>query len=141
MGNKVYGCDDCLSVCPWNKYATLTLEEDFKNQDEIVNNKLSFFLQFSEKKFKEFFLSSPIKRIGWISFMRNILIATGNSKKSNLKKLVIKFLYNENPIIRGAAIWSLNQLINKKEFSNIKKELIHKEKNKYVKFEWEQINF
>ncbi len=132
IGNKIYGCDDCLSVCPWNKFSTPTNNKDFlssKNEKE-----LSFFLGFSEKKFKIFFKNSPIKRIGWVSFMRNIIIASGNSEEKSLIKYLKKLSKNDNPIIRGSCIWSLNQLMEEKE-KKIFEYMKRKEKNKYVLYE------
>ena len=82
IGNRIYGCDDCLSICPWNKFSTPTNNLDFlssKNEKE-----LSFFLNFNEKKFRSYFKESPIIRIGWVSFMRNIVIASGNSGEKSL---------------------------------------------------------
>ena len=136
MGNKVYGCDDCLSVCPWNKFSKETNEKKFTNDN--FNRDLLFFLNFSETKFKNYFLNSPIKRIGWIRFLRNVLIASGNSKDKNLIKAIYYHLDNCNPIIRGSCIWSLSQLLNNKEIRLLRNKLKN-EKNKYVLFELDML--
>ena len=111
IGNKVYGCDDCLSVCPWNKFSIETNEQKLMSVNS--NKSLSFFLNFNEETFKKFFYNSPIKRIGWIRFLRNIIIASGNSNDKKLTKYLYKYLYHENSIIRGSCIWSLFELENK----------------------------
>ncbi|MEE2695378.1 MAG: tRNA epoxyqueuosine(34) reductase QueG [Pseudomonadota bacterium] len=138
IGNKVYGCDDCLSICPWNKFSKKTNEPAFLSQDNKKN--FAFFLRFDNKKFKEYFANSPIKRIGWLRFLRNIIIATGNSKNKNIENDLYKYLYHENPIIRASCIWSLNQILDKKRIEKIKKEVLKKEKNRYVLFELSMIN-
>ena len=78
IGNKIYGCDDCLAVCPWNKFSEATENQNFLSTDN--HKKLSYFLNFNKSKFNEYFKDSPIKRIGWITFLRNVILATGNSK-------------------------------------------------------------
>ncbi len=137
IGNKIYGCDDCLAVCPWNKFSKPTNNSDFlssRNEKELI-----FFLNFDERKFKKYFRNSPIKRIGWVSFMRNIIIASGNSEKKKLIRYLKELSKNKNPIIRGACIWSLYQLTRKKEkkfFKDIRKN----ERNSYVLYELDMID-
>ena len=83
IGNKIYGCDDCLSICPWNKFAKPTKNKDLVPNEEYKN--LNFFLDFDKEKFEKYFCNSPVKRIGWISFLRNVIIASGNSNSKILK--------------------------------------------------------
>lgn len=135
IGNKIYGCDDCLSICPWNKFSVPTEMNEFKSQKDIQD--LEFFLKFNKKIFYSYFKNSPIKRIGWKKFLRNILIATGNSNNKNLQKYVINFLSFSSPIVRGAALWALGELCSKKEREKIKEKYFNKEKNLYVLFEWD----
>ena len=125
IGNKIYGCDDCLSICPWNKFSEKT------NEKKLLNNNIKsllFYLNFDKKKFESYFCNSPIKRIGWIRFLRNVIIAVGNSNHKNFIKILEKFVEHENSLIRGSAIWSLSQLLNKNELINLKKKLLKKEK-------------
>ena len=132
IGNKIYGCDDCLSICPWNKFSSETTEQ------KLISNKkdkLLFFLQFSENKFKEYFQNSAIKRIGWLRFLRNVIIASGNSKNKRLTKYIFKHLNNKSSLVRGACVWSLFQLLDKKEKDELKKGIIINEKNNYVLYE------
>ena len=132
IGNKIYGCDDCLSICPWNKFSKPTDEKKLKKND--FNKDLLFFLNFDEEKFKEYFLYSPIKRIGWIRFLRNVIIASGNSKNKILVKAIYNHLNNSNPIIRGSCVWSLLELQSNDEIEFLRNKLKN-EKNKYVLFE------
>jgi epoxyqueuosine reductase len=133
IGNKIYGCDDCLAICPWNKFSKTTKNKDFLSTSK--EKTLDSFLSMDEKNFKNYFKKSPILRIGWVSFLRNVIIASGNSKNRNLSKKIYKFLYDNNPIIRGASIWSLFQLIEKNQKKKIKEKFLKKEKNKYVLYE------
>ncbi len=130
IGNKVYGCDDCLSVCPWNKFSKETNEK--KLQAVNSNKNLSFFLNFNEEDFKKYFYKSPIKRIGWIRFLRNIIIACGNSNDKKLIKYLYKYIDHESSLIRGSCLWSLFQLESEKELKKVKKLILKKEKNNYV---------
>ena len=129
IGNKIYGCDDCLSICPWNKFAKPTKNKDLVPNEDYKN--LDFFLDFDKDKFEKYFCDSPVKRIGWISFLRNVIIASGNSNSTMFNTKLEKLLGHDNPIIRGASIWSLGKLSSK---NKIKKKLKN-EKNKYVLFE------
>lgn len=138
IGNKIYGCDDCLSVCPWNKFSKPTTIDDLMSKRN--NNDLDFFLKLSEKKFSSYFQNSPIKRIGWDKFMRNVLIATGNSKNRNLIKYIFPFLTSSIPLLRGTALWTLGELSSKKLKESIKKKYFDQEKNSYVLFEWKYFN-
>ncbi len=112
MGNRIYGCDDCLSVCPWNKFAKPTIEAAFLPRQIAINPDLEFLLNLDDAKFREFFRKSPIKRIGINRFLRNVLIAIGNSKNQNLLENVEKFLQHEDIGIRAAANFAFKKLEN-----------------------------
>ena len=137
IGNKIYGCDDCLSVCPWNKFSEETQKQEFVQTSS--DSKLSFFLQFDKEFFLKYFKKSPIKRIGFESFLRNVIIASGNSKSPKLTVFIQSQLNNPSPIIRGASIWALGQLLTKTEKKKMKKELLAKERNEYVIFELDNL--
>ena len=111
MGNRIYGCDDCLAVCPWNKFAKVSNHIAFLANKKLDNITLKKLSKLNKNDFRIFFSGSPIKRIGWVSFMRNIIIASGNSEEKSLIKYLKKLSKNDNPIIRGSCICSLNQLI------------------------------
>ena len=129
IGNRIYGCDDCLSVCPWNKFAPTTENKDFFPRENEKN--LSFFLNFNKEKFNDYFNDSPIKRIGWLRFLRNVIISSGNSRSFFLVQKLKEYLSHPDAIIRGAAVWSISQFSPK---SKIEK-LLKNEKNKYVLYE------
>ena len=140
IGNKVYGCDDCLAICPWNKFSKKTNLDDLVSKKSLMNPELYDFLKFNKDEFEKVFSDSPVKRIGWVSFIRNIIIASGNSKSRELMKAIKPFLLDLNPIIRGSAIWAYGQLANKYEKEKIKKKFINNEKNRYVLYEWSLFN-
>jgi len=129
IGNRVYGCDDCLSVCPWNKFTTTTNKEEFIPKENEKN--LSFFLDFNKQKFNDYFVDSPIKRIGWLRFLRNVIISSGNSESKFLAQKLKKYLSHPDAIIRGAAVWSISQFSSKKKIEKF----LQNEKNKYVLYE------
>ncbi len=137
IGNKVYGCDDCLSICPWNKFSSKTEEKKLIGDDP---KELSFYLNLNEDDFNTFFYKSPIKRIGWIRFLRNVIICVGNSGNQSLIDNLINYLYHTEPIIRGASVWSLGQLLSRNDFKVLKKKLLKTEVNSYVIFELNIIN-
>ena len=140
IGNKVYGCDDCLAICPWNKFSAKTNLEDLISKKSLLNPQLSSFLKFKKNEFEKVFSDSPIKRIGWVSFIRNIIIASGNSKSRELIEDIKPLLLDSNPIVRGSAVWAYGQLENKSEKRKAKKEFINNEKNRYVLYEWSLFN-
>lgn len=109
MGNKIYGCDDCVLACPWNKFAKVNCKEFFKPRD-YLNKDLSFFLGLEENTFRELFAKSAVKRIGWTRFMRNVIIAAGNSKNPQYLTLLQKFLKHQEPIISQTAAWACARL-------------------------------
>jgi len=114
MGNRVYGCDDCLAACPWNKFAQTASEVKLRAPDDWADPDLAELLQLDDEKFRTRFSGSPVKRIGWNSFMRNCLIAAGNSGSTDLLAQVEPFLANENPTLSDAAQWAHQRLKKQK---------------------------
>ena len=110
MGNRIYGCDDCLAVCPWNKYAQTTREAKLTARDDLEAPRLAELADLDDGAFRAFFSGSPIKRIGRERFVRNVLIAIGNSGDTGLVPLVTERLRDASPLVRGAAVWALRQL-------------------------------
>ncbi len=132
IGNKIYGCDDCLSICPWNKFSIKTSEQKLLSKNK---NRLLFFLKFNEKKFKNYFQNSAIARIGWVRFLRNVIIASGNSENKNLIKYIYKHINNKSSLVRGSCVWALFQLVDERNKIRLKNIIIKDEKNKYVLYE------
>ncbi|MGV3649874.1 MAG: tRNA epoxyqueuosine(34) reductase QueG [Devosia sp.] len=110
MGNRVYGCDDCLAVCPWNKFAKATAEAGLAAREALEAPALIELLALDDAGFRALFAASPIKRIGHARFLRNVLIAAGNSGEMGLVDAVAARLADPAPLIRGAAIWALGRL-------------------------------
>lgn len=110
MGNRIYGCDDCLAVCPWNKFASTARESAFHARDELRAPSLSELVGLDDAAFREMFSGSPIKRTGRNRFIRNVLIAIGNSRDASLVSCVRARLADDSPLVRGAAVWALARL-------------------------------
>lgn len=111
IGNRIYGCDDCLAVCPWNKFAQSTQEAKLQARAELASPPLAELASMDEKQFRVFFAGGPIKRIGHVRFLRNVLLAIGNSGDISLVSLVLSRLDHEAPLVRGMAVWALAQLV------------------------------
>ena len=112
MGNHIYGCDDCLAVCPWNKFAQIGQETKLAAREDLNAPNLSELAVLGEAGFRQRFAGSPIKRIGWPRFLRNVLYAIGNSSEISLKLLADSHMHNEDPVVADAAKWAATQLNN-----------------------------
>lgn len=110
MGNRIYGCDDCLAVCPWNKFASATSEIRLMARSELMRPDLGDLVRLDDVGFRALFAGSPVKRIGRARFMRNVLIAIGNSALPRFIPEIEARLSDEAPLVRGAAVWALGQL-------------------------------
>ena len=110
MGNRIYGCDDCLAVCPWNKFASLSREARLQARDDLRAPALADLLALDEPAFRALFAGSPVKRLGHARFLRNVLLAAGNSADPALLPLIEARLADPEPLVRGAAIWALRRL-------------------------------
>lgn len=111
IGNHIYGCDDCLAVCPWNKFAeSAAANKAFLPRAELVAPRLCDLLTLSDCTFRQLFSGSPIKRIGRDRFVRNVLIAAGNSGDGSLASQIEPLLEDPSAIVRGAAVWALARL-------------------------------
>ena len=111
IGNHIYGCDDCLSVCPWNKFAeSAAANKAFLPRAELVAPSIADLLTLDDAAFRTLFAASPIKRTGRDRFVRNVLIAAGNSANTDLVLPVIALLDDPAPLVRGASVWALAHL-------------------------------
>jgi epoxyqueuosine reductase len=111
IGNRIYGCDDCLAVCPWNKFAASAAANlAFAPRAELTAPLLSDLLALDDAGFRQVFAGSPIKRIGRNRMMRNCLIAAGNSGTSAMVADILPHLNDPDPMVRGAAVWALGRL-------------------------------
>ena len=113
MGNRVYGCDDCLAVCPLNKFARPTAEAAFRDRAELVAPKLSDLAALEHAAFREVFRGTPVKRTGRDRVLRNVLIAMGNSGDAGLLPRIAELTDDASPLVRGAARWARDRLSGK----------------------------
>ncbi len=117
IGNRIYGCDDCLAICPWNKFASESREIKLKAREELIAPSLSQLLKLDDAAFRKLFSGSPVKRIGRDRFIRNVLIAAGNSGDLSFLADIKKHLTDASPLVRAMAAWALAQL-SLTEFKN-----------------------
>ena len=110
MGNRIYGCDDCLAVCPWNKFAQTADPAVFNPRIELEAPRLAELVQLDDTAFRQVFSGSPIKRIGRNRFVRNVLIAVGNSGLASMTKYVEPLCNDESPLVRAMAVWALARI-------------------------------
>jgi epoxyqueuosine reductase len=115
IGNRIYGCDDCLAVCPWNKYAGQAAEH-YAARPEADAPPLAELAGLDDAAFRARFRGSPIKRIGRARFVRNVLVAIGNSGDRELAGLVRGLTRDADPLVRGAAVWALSRLAGEDEY-------------------------
>lgn len=110
MGNRIYGCDDCLVVCPWNKFARESREIGLRQRPEFARPLLADLARLDDEGFRALFAGSPVKRIGVARFLRNVMIAIGNSADPDLAPLAEARLDADSAVLRGAAVWALRAL-------------------------------
>jgi epoxyqueuosine reductase len=110
IGNRIYGCDDCLAVCPWNKFAQRAHESAFQPRAELTAPRLADLARLDDAGFRQVFSGSTIKRVGRDRFVRNVAIALGNSGDAAQVELVETLLDDASPLVRGAAVWALARL-------------------------------
>ena len=110
MGNHIYGCDDCLAVCPWNKFAQEASEIKLQAREDLKAPDLAALASLSDIEFRQHFSGSPIKRIGRDQFIRNVLYAIGNSGQVDLIPSAKQHLNCDNPVVKDAAIWAISRL-------------------------------
>jgi len=112
MGNRIYGCDDCLAVCPWNKFAQAGRETKLAAREDLNAPPLAELADLNDAEFRAKFSGSPVKRIGRDQFIRNVLYAIGNSGDPTLRGSALPHIKSENPVVADAAQWARSQLEN-----------------------------
>jgi epoxyqueuosine reductase len=136
IGNRIYGCDDCLAVCPWNKFAQSGREAKLAVRDELRAPDLAELARLDDSAFRILFAKSPVKRIGRDRFVHNVLIAVGNSSDGALAAEAERLLDDESPLVRGAAVWALSQMTGREEFSALAARALEAEGDDGVRAEW-----
>ncbi len=137
MGNRIYGCDDCLAVCPWNKFAETAREMKFKPNESAHSPPLADLLQLDDAHFRARFKGSPIKRIGRDRFVRNVLVAAGNSGDRTLLESVAGLLGDASPLVRGVAVWASRRLASADQEAVLRAKFSAKEYDVQVLSEWD----
>ncbi|MEQ1770919.1 MAG: tRNA epoxyqueuosine(34) reductase QueG [Devosia sp.] len=136
MGNRIYGCDDCLAVCPWNKFATVSHEAKLKAREDLKAPALADLVALDDAGFRSLFSASPIKRIGHARFLRNVLIAVGNSGSPALLPQAEARLADADPLIRGAAVWAVRRLAAPDRAAALQLAFLPREADISVRSEW-----
>jgi epoxyqueuosine reductase len=111
IGNRIYGCDDCLAACPWNKFAASASEMKLVAREDLKEPSIAFLLGLDDPAFRSFFSGSPVKRIGRERFIRNVLIAAGNSGDQTLVDACRRLADDASAVVRGMAAWALSRLM------------------------------
>ena len=143
LSNRIFGCDDCLAVCPWNKYARESRETALLPRPELTAPRLAALAALDDAAFRDMFTGTAVKRLGRTRFIRNVLIALGNSGENsnssdpNLVSATQPHLDDPEPVVRGAAVWALSQLLDKKDFTRLRERHLAHETDPEVREEWE----
>ncbi len=110
MGNRIFGCDDCLAVCPWNRFARATAHDRLRARHDLTAPALDALVTLDDAGFRAMFAGSPVKRIGRNRFIRNVLIAVGNSGEPRLRAAAVALCNDPDPIVADAARWAADRL-------------------------------
>ena len=135
IGNRIYGCDDCLAVCPWNRFAQVCREAKLSARAELREPSLAELARLDDAAFRALFAKSPVKRIGRDRFVRNVLIAIGNAGDAALAAEAERLLDDASSLVRGAAVWALAQLLSPEAFTAQAKRAAL-ESDEVVRSEW-----
>ncbi len=136
IGNRIYGCDDCLAACPWNKFAQAAAEAKLAAREDLREPALAELLELDDAAFRGFFSGSPVKRIGRDRFIRNVLVAAGNSAEPALAAQVEGLAADASPLVRGAAAWALSRLLPAAGFAVRAEAALAAEDDASVREEW-----
>ena len=136
MGNRIYGCDDCLAVCPWNKYARAAAEVELTPRAGLTAPALADLAGLDDAAFRRRFAGTAIKRTGRDRFVRNVLIALGNSGEAAHTGVVRARLDDRSPLVRAMAVWALSRLLDPKAFAAARARHAEREPDPAVRAEW-----
>jgi epoxyqueuosine reductase len=136
MGNRVFGCDDCLAVCPWNRFAKQSAALRPFVRNDLSAPALKELSTLDDERFRKHFSGTPIKRTGRDRFLRNVLIAMGNSGDDAMVSAIAPHLNDASALVRGAAIWALAQLVSEAEFENLRAHHLPHEVDETAREEW-----
>ena len=122
MGNRIYGCDDCLAVCPWNKFAQEGREAKLSARAQLKQPALAELAALDDAAFRALFAKTSVKRTGRDRFIRNVLIAVGNSGDATLARDAERLLDDASPLVRGAAVWALSRLMSCESLAKLRRD-------------------
>jgi epoxyqueuosine reductase len=137
LGNRIFGCDDCLAICPWNKFAEQAREQRIALRDDLRLAPLEQLAALDDAQFRERFAGTPVKRTGRDRFVRNVACAIGNSGKSELAPAAERLLDDSSPLVRGMAVWALRRLLDAEAFDRLKSSRAAEESEPDVRGEWD----
>ena len=137
IGNRIYGCDDCLAVCPWNKFAVTARDAKLTARPELDAPGLDRLAGLDDGQFRALFAGGPIKRIGIDRFLRNVLIAIGNSGMPELAGRAAELTRHPSPLVRAAAVWAGVRLLGREAFAARLPQAASQEPDPDVRSEWE----
>lgn len=137
LGNRIFGCDDCLAVCPWNKFAAEARETRISLRDDLRLAPLAELASLDDARFRERFAGTPVKRTGRDRFVRNVLCAIGNSGNAALADAAEARLEDNSPLVRGMAAWALRRLLDAGAFAALKSAHAPQESDMGVREEWD----
>jgi epoxyqueuosine reductase len=138
IGNRIFGCDDCLAVCPWNKFAQAGREARLVQREDLAALPLADLARLDDQGFRARFAGTPIKRTGRDRFIRNVLIAIGNSGDAGLAGEAIRLLDDDSPLVRAMAVWALGRLLPSSAVAHYAAERLEQESDTDVREEWRQ---
>jgi epoxyqueuosine reductase len=136
IGNRIFGCDDCLAVCPWNKFASSAREAKLQAREELLEPRIAGLLRLDDAAFRALFSASPVKRIGFERFTRNVLIAAGNSGDVTLAPLAAAKLGSPSALVRAMAVWALARLETRERLEELERRFRPFERDRDVEAEW-----
>lgn len=138
VGNRVFGCDDCLAVCPWNKFAQTSREARLAMRDELRLAPLSELAALDDAAFRARFAGTPVKRTGRDRFVRNVVCAAGNSGDASLAPVATRLIGDSSPLVRGMAVWAARRLLDAGAFERLKSAQAPREGDRSVAEEWDE---
>jgi epoxyqueuosine reductase len=137
LGNRVFGCDDCLAVCPWNKFAQTSREARMAMRDELRLAPLAELAALDDAAFRVRFAGTPVKRTGRDRFVRNVACAIGNSADAALAPVAEQLTADSSPLVRGMAVWATRRLLDAEAFERLKSARATREEDPSVAEEWD----
>lgn len=138
IGNRIYGCDDCLAICPWNKFAQPHSNEAYLPRHDLPAPTLHQLFALNEDSFRDYFRKSPVKRIGFERFLRNLLVVAANAGDNSLLPFITPLLSHPSPLVRAHAVWAFSQMISSKLLLAEAEKIMPNEAHPWVIKEWRE---